>query len=1361
MPFTVTVHLRRRRARAVDVAIEVPTGGTATVAQLRSALADLLGEPVDGLIADCGRLSDESVVGDPPLVHGAELALGPAAEGPLPSDRPADPTPLEVVVVSGPDVGHRLPLPSTGLVVGRGGGADLVLDDPDVSRRHLRLVVTSQGVLAEDLCSVNGTVLGGHPVTQRVVVPLDGRLRIGSSTIVLRRSVRARLPVSADGAGRLVVHRAPRVRPPAVSREVAEPVAPGAAGRVRMPWVAALAPLPVALILALVLGPHYLLFAAGGPVLVLATSLADRTGRRRGARGEQAAYASEAARARRDLDAALAEEARERRAAHPDPAQILALATGPAPRLWERSGEDPDLLEVRVGTAPLPAQVRWTRPDRPAEHPVIDDLPVVVDLALVNRLGVVGPRAAALDVARGIVGRLAALVSPADLRITRLTSDEEWSWVDRLPHVWPQELETPFAAAEPGTTDRPAHLLIVDAGDASPADTDTLGALRQHTASVVIAPDIASLPPGCGAVLEVAPGDESRLRVDGVADVRGIVPDRPRWWWSVRLSRSLAPLRDPRTDVDARAAPPDEVRLLEILPVDATDPVAVRDRWVAPEGPVAVLGATRDGPWCVDLRRDGPHALIGGTTGAGKSELLQALVGSLAVLSPPEELSIVLVDYKGGSAFAGCADLPHVVGLVTDLDDHLADRALVSLRAELTRRERVLATVGARDIDDYLIRRPPGGPGLGRLVIVVDELRALAEELPAFVDGLVRIAAVGRSLGVHLVLATQRPSGVVSPEIRANVNLRVALRVRDRADSHDVIDLPDAALVPAGRPGRGLARTGAEAPTTFQGARVSAAAPGERPDRLVVQLAGGGANGAGAASGAVPPGRGMPAAGPTDLDRLVAAARAAQRDRPAPPPHRPWLPALPARLAPLDPEPDTDAVLVGLADHPGEQRREPLRWRPDGGHWLLVGGPRSGRTTAAVTLATTAAARWATHELHIHAIAAGGRLRPVAALPNTGTVVGPDDPERLDLLLTRLADEVRRRAGAPEPATSPAVLLLVDGWDRAADPDLLGGTVGERLTALLRDGASVGLSAVVTGDRSLVLGRTAALMSETFVLRLADPVDAALVGLDRSAVPHDPPPGRAVRVRDGVEIQFALPHPGPPPPVAASSGRACRPVRVEPLPTLALPPAPGAAPPWTLGIGGDDASWVSLDPAVAGRLLLVVGPPGSGRSTALGSLALAAQRAGRRVAVVASRRGPPADLATMRGIVLASPHDVADLVAARRAHPDLVVLVDDADGLAGSPAEAVLDEIAALVDRDDGVVVAAATPAGVLGQVRGVVVEAARRQRGLLLAPSGPGDGAVLGVAVPRGLPVRPGRGLLVAGGPPVRVQVAGPTGAG
>src|SRR6185312_10519225 len=213
-----------------------------------------------------------------------------------------------------------------------------------------------------------------------------------------------------------------------------------------------------------------------------------------------------------------------------------------------------------------------------------------------------------------------------------------------------------------------------------------------------------------------------------------------------------------------QAAIPSSARLLDLLGMPAPSADSVLSLWQRFGRTTAVpIGVGADGAFVVDVRADGPHALIAGTTGAGKSELLQTLIASLAAANRPEAMNFVLIDYKGGSAFKDCARLPHTVGMVSDLDGHLTVRALDSLGAELKRREEMLLHAGAKDIEDYWdtrrLRPELNLEPMPRLVLIIDEFAAMVAELPDFVHGLIDIARRGRSLGVHLLLATQRPAG--------------------------------------------------------------------------------------------------------------------------------------------------------------------------------------------------------------------------------------------------------------------------------------------------------------------------------------------------------------------------------------------------------------------------------------------------------------------------------------------------------------------------------------------------------------------------------------------------------------------------
>ncbi len=1064
----MTLHVPRRRPRPVELVVR--WRGRHHAADLRAAVAGHLGHPVGGLLAAGRHVADDAVLGLPPLVDGASLAVAPP--GPPADPLPGPAAPLELVVVGGPDAGRSRPLLPPGFDVGRHPAAGMRLDDTALSRRHARVDVGPDGVRVTDLGSTNGVLVDGRAVA---TADLDTRsaLVIGRTTMRVRRVGGAGLPLALPGDGTVRVTPGPPHPGPAATRHVEAPAPPALPPPTRVPWVAALVPLPVALALAVFLGPHLLAFALLGPVMVLGSAVGDRVTARRQRRHAVAEHDRAVAAARGALHAALAEEQRRRHAAHPDPHVVLRRAEQRLAGLW--SGTSPT---VRLGLGDVEAHTTWG-PAGAAAPATAREVPVVVDLTRVGWLGLAGGDEGTRRLLDWLVGQLCVALPPDRLHLHAVGGD--W-W--RAPHA---RGPAPTGAVRVGVNGTEGHAGADGAGD------DLDGAV-----GIVVAPDAASLPEWCGArvepdgagrhVLVTPDGGRTTFAADGVGS-----------WWADRVARALAPLRLPGMP---GAAPDGDPRLTldRVLGAGRLTPDGVRAGWDGPiSGPVAVVGTAAGAPYRLDLARDGPHVLVGGTTGSGKSEFLRTLVTGLAVACPPERLALLLVDFKGGAAFGPCSRLPHVVGLVTDLDDHLAHRVLTSLRAELRRREQLLADAGVADLTD--LHHTAGT--VPRLVVVVDELRALVDELPDLVTGLVRVAAQGRSLGIHLVLATQRPSGTVTPEVQANVDLRVAFRVRDRADSVDVLDAPDAALLSPGAPGSGFARGGDGALTAFRTALV-APAPTEEPFLEVEER--------GRTRSPVPaaPDRTTELAAVVDV--VVAAAATRGVRAPAPP----WLPPLPAELRPGA----APAGVVAVVDEPDLQRRSPLRWSTVAAPWRVVGRPLSGRTSMLRAVLAAAVDTCPPDRLHVHVVDAAGGLAGARALPHVGTWCRTDDAEAVAQLVAHLTAEVATRRSTPA-GPRPRVLLVVDGWDqlleaddpRAADP------ASDRVLRVVRDGSGVGVHVVAAGGRSLLHSRWSALGGTTVLLGRLDPLDALAAGVHERDLPRDPPPGRGVLAGAGRELQ--------------------------------------------------------------------------------------------------------------------------------------------------------------------------------------------------------------------------------------------------
>lgn len=1366
-----------------------------TIGELAAALGPADGSPAPARVVVDGRpVPSTASVGAAGICHGSTVAPAPPADTVAPV--------VWVVTVAGPDTGRVVALPPGRHVLGSGPGAGCRIADPGVAAHHAVLEVAADGgTTISDLGVGRPVLVGGRtgdgacPVAPRV------RVVVGATVFVIQRPV-DRPPVlparepSGDPWAAAVHRRAtPAVPRPTPLRPPQVAVGGGGGGPTGV-GLASLATTVLTGVGAAILfrQPVMLILALLGAVGALAVTGWQTLRHRR----------DEARRARVDAQEWIRFETDVARRAHDErirrSRRMPWLVVGGRSLLrdpWQLRRSDAEAWAVGWGLG----DVEWVpvldggpgalcgRPDgvNPAAVRLRD---VMVPFALVpgTVVGLVGPPADRCRVARAVVLQRAVALGPADLAVVVVTErPEEWSWAEWLPHRVTAEAGIVLRPAsvgplvdeltesnEPGRHDvragGPSVVLVID-GDHLLAGRDAparrlLDRIAPTGAAVVLTDPAHPVPAVCTAALQIAgPGtaellvfrDVAGSSVVGPGQVQRVHPIGVSAATAQAVAASLAGRSDPeRTAGSGRL--PVEVDLLSVLGDEASSADAIAEGWrTAGSDPPARarIGRSADGCVELDLVADGPHALVAGTTGAGKSELLRTWVTALAVASPPELLSFVLVDYKGGSAFDACAGLPHVVGVVTDLDHRLGGRVLRSLDAELKHRERTFRAAGAADLTAYRALGDDTLAPVARLVVIVDEFATLAAELPEFLSALVSVAQRGRSLGVHLVLATQRPAGVLSDEIRANTNLRLALRVQDPGDSQDVVGDRSAARLPRGRPGRAIARLGAEERVEFQTARATAGV-GRPADRgLRVRPMGDPAELPGPAGP-----DGAASARPTALDVLVGRITAAARARGTAAVRRPWCDPLPVELTTLGPEggePDGNDV-VGLIDLVAEPRRLPLRWRRADGHLLVAGAVGSGVTSTLVGVAAAAVAA-DPGRVVVYAIdgAATGELDELAAHAWCVGVVGGDQPERIGQLLTRLETEHRN----PGPG-AVGVVVIIDGLaslrSRLGTPDLA--ELGDRLDQLVVSGGA--LRFVFGAERPTALPVAwAGGCGQRWIGRVSDPIDVMSAGYPAAAaLPLGSPAGRFLVERyEGVALEAQVLAPRAARERAATASRATiaaggPPIgRLVPLPaqlsSAELDVQPTAGPGCLrLPVGRRVADLgVAFLELHDGDHLTVTGPARSGRSTLLHLLG-EQWRVARPDGVVeyidARRR--------QEGAVALARHAAA---------PDrpLLLLVDDADRF--DDADGTLAGMIG-ADRPGLTVVAAGRPEALRGVGYGHWTGLVRRgRRGLLLGAVQDLDADVLGVHLPRrvlprgAVPI--GRAVVVADGRHEAVQLALP----
>ncbi|OLZ58773.1 type VII secretion protein EccCa [Amycolatopsis keratiniphila] len=923
----------------------------------------------------------------------------------------------------------------------------------------------------------------------------------------------------------------------------------------------------------------------------------------------------------------LRRSARKQRSAmeylHPDPVSLWSLAV--SYRLWERRKDDPDFAVARIARGRQRPALTVVAPDtKPLEeleplsalalrrfvttYATLDRLPIAIAVNGFSRIHACGDRDAVLGMLRAMLAQLAVMQSPDDLRVAVCVGEDrraDWEWVKWLPHALHPERTDALgplrlvAATVPALesmleeelTRRPRfdpdaatrlpgpHLVVVLDGGAVAGSDHLMTGGGVEGVTVV---DMSTAPPRAfdraTVLLDVAAdGDLISETVDGAvslgrADQLGEVA-------AEGLARQLAPLR---LTAGQRGEAPmsNELGLAELLELGDPYDFDPDDTWVPRPNRDRLrikLGIKEDGnPIEIDLKESaqdgmGPHGLLIGATGSGKSELLRTLVLALAVTHPPNSLNFALVDFKGGATFSRLDNLPHTSAVITNLADelHLVDRMTDAINGELIRRQELLRAAGNfSSLRDYEKARAAGAPlpEVPTLLVICDEFSELLSAKPDFIDMFVQIGRVGRSLGVHLLLASQRLDEGRLRGLEAHLSYRIGLRTFSEMDSRAVLGVPDAFKLPRA-PGHGFVKVGTEPMERFRSAYVSGvyqrstgvAAPSVGAEALALHEY----TTAYLAPDLDEEPREKPAedgdpdqtAGETLLDILV--DRLEGRGTPA---HQVWLP-------PLGESPTLDRLLpsltvhpqrgmtsnsaelagalrpvLGIVDRPYEQRRDPLVLDLSGGagHVLVLGGPRSGKSTALRTIISSVALTHTPRETTFYCLDfGGGTLASLAGLPHVGGVSGRLDTgavrRTIAEVATLLAQRERlfaqhridgmatyrklRAEGGFADDPHGDVFLVIDGWLTLRNDFM---DLEETVNDIIARGLAFGVHVIAGATRAFDLRMNVRdLFVSTLELKIGDPIDSVI---DRRAAMSVPPdsPGRGVAM-SGHQMLVALP----------------------------------------------------------------------------------------------------------------------------------------------------------------------------------------------------------------------------------------------
>ena len=804
-------------------------------------------------------------------------------------------------------------------------------------------------------------------------------------------------------------------------------------------------------------------------------------------------------------------------------------------RLWERNASHADFLAIRVGEGDIPSFNRIVIPKhqpftpdigfnaRPekikAEYSVLKNAPILLPLKEYRIIGAVTDvREAAVELAGLISMQLALSHAFSCARMAFIVPRGEaryWKFAKWLPHVWNEDDDFRLFADDKISAaavlqylseitqfrsdrkeDDPAlhYVLFIserELADSVPAYNMLIAAAKRGEAGislVLLYNRIEMLPEECRVILEKTGGISRLFSLDNdfkpINGIRFDMADARAIYDTARELSGFKPL-----DTASKGGMPADVRFMEALGVRDADSRDIYRRWLKNRTyeslsvPVGLKGMGK--PFCLDIHEKyhGPHGIIAGTTGSGKSEFLQSYVLSVALNFHPLEVSFLFIDYKGGGMARNFENLPHTAGIVTNLDGNRASRALVSIKSEIERRQSAFKRCGVSHIDGYaeLYRALKTEKPMPHLIIIADEFAELKKSNPDFITELISASRIGRSLGIHLILTTQTPSSAVDGEIRGNANFSVCFRVNDRYESVSMTGKPDAAYIKPVNIGRAYFQSGnsgvsEEFQTAWSGAAYEPAAgadlrraaamisPQGKP--CILRTAYAGKNSHSDSEAAVL------------IEKIIKTAGehgqpGAERIWRPPLPEKVYLSGIQTRAIP----PETGfslAAVIGVSDNPGRQEQNPaVIDLTQTGHILLCGPASSGKTTFTQTFLYALIHNYPPDRLHIYIADCASRILSIfAPAPHIGGIVYEEDSdkcERLIKLLTAWVKERRIKFSEKHVASYkdysqghndiPAVLFVIEDFAKflAVFPQ-----TEDDLLALAKGAAGAGIYLMIT-----------------------------------------------------------------------------------------------------------------------------------------------------------------------------------------------------------------------------------------------------------------------------------------------------------